>query len=754
MTTMQARAETNIVKVPEREFLELTQAALEPPFEGYVDFYGYHTLAGGWCMAGWTTRQDDLLTRLGRVEVRFERNTIEGEPLLLTFERNDVVGREAVGFLIFLPAPDDGAGRLLSLGLLCRAGTTQYLTPVDTAYQLRDAELLKRLNFIVMGVASGPARDIMDVRLHGRRDQVQTGLIEYYGYHQTAGGWFFTGWVGRSWLETAPPERLLITSDGADVYAATVACLYSRTDLPESAVGVLFFVPGKHDIIGNLKGISLRLGDVTTVMQPVINLPHLREAELGARVKADVGQTRPGPYRDRMANILARRPYAGEDTLDALSPAILLYVDHAFTCGPGGLLLMGWMLAKPEEVREVRVRCGEQVAVLQPQSFVRIERLDVMEGYGKFGFEDSNCGFITYVPDIVQPDMKIYIEVETRRFEIRYRNIPAPAPGGISAIKLLLGAVDVRYGDLVPAFDRVLGPAVEAMNAERLAPRVGRQVTDYGVVPQHPKYSVLVPLFGRLDFVEYQMGLFSARASNADVEYVFVLDDPPKKREAQQLFASVFARFGIPFRAVLLERNLGFAPANNVGMEYCHGEYLVYLNSDVFPGSLDWLERLSARLEAEPGLGAVGPLLQFVDGAVQHRGMYFERLEEYGNLYFCQHVDKGLQYTGAGGMEYFIGITGACMMLRRDLAVRLGGFDETYAIGDFEDSDLCLKIQELGFGCGVDHDVMLYHLERKSQLSGALTWRANLTAYNAWQHERRWAKTIAQKQAQEFKVPA
>jgi len=414
---------------------------------------------------------------------------------------------------------------------------------------------------------------------------------------------------------------------------------------------------------------------------------------------------------------------------------------------------MGWMLAKPEEIREVRIRCGAQTAVLQPQSFIKIERQDVLDSFAKFGYEDPRCGFIAYVPDIMRPDKKLYIEAETQRFEIGYRNIAAPVRGGLNAMKKLLGAVDIRFAELGPAFDRVLGPAIEAINAEHLASRTGRQIVEYGIVPRQAKYSVLVPLYGRLDFVEYQMALFSGRVSNADVEYVFVLDDPPRRREAQHLFTAIYERFRIPFRAVLLERNLGFGPANNAGMEYCHGEYLIYLNSDVFPGSLDWLEQLSARLEADSELGVVGPLLVYEDGAVQHRGMYFERLEEYADWYFCQHFDKGLRYSGPGGMEYFISITGACMMLRRELAVLLGGFDEVYAIGDFEDSDLCLKIQGMGLRCGIDNDVRLFHLERKSQISGALTWRANLTAYNAWQHDRRWAKQIDYKQAHEFKVP-
>jgi GT2 family glycosyltransferase len=281
------------------------------------------------------------------------------------------------------------------------------------------------------------------------------------------------------------------------------------------------------------------------------------------------------------------------------------------------------------------------------------------------------------------------------------------------------------------------------LNRERLASPTGRQILEYGAPPAAPRFSVIVPLHGRLDFVEYQQALFSARPDSSTIEYIYVLDDPAARREAQNLFASVYARFQVPFRAVLLERNIGFAPANNIGMAYAHGEFLVYLNSDIFPGALDWLEQLAAAFASDPSLGVIGPLLLFEDGSIQHRGMYFEQLPEYANWYFCQHHDKGLRPAAGGGLSYVPSITGACMMLPRALAAQIGGFDETYIIGDFEDSDLCLKLHALGYRCAVDPDVYLYHLERKSQLSSATLWRANLTAYNAWEHDRRWAAAIA-----------
>jgi len=88
-------------------------------------------------------------------------------------------------------------------------------------------------------------------------------------------------------------------------------------------------------------------------------------------------------------------------------------------------------------------------------------------------------------------------------------------------------------------------------------------------------------------------------------------------------------------------------------------------------------------------------------------------------------------------------ITAACMMLRRAEADELGGFDEDYVIGDFEDSDLCRRLAARGLGCAVDPAVRLYHLERRSQVGAAQRWRMNMTLYNAWLHQNRWFASSA-----------
>ena len=88
------------------------------------------------------------------------------------------------------------------------------------------------------------------------------------------------------------------------------------------------------------------------------------------------------------------------------------------------------------------------------------------------------------------------------------------------------------------------------------------------------------------------------------------------------------------------------------------------------------------------------------------------------------------------------------VMMPRSLATRIGGFDDGYILGDFEDSDLCLRVQDLGYRCAIDPAVRMFHLERQSQASAAQTWRRNVTLYNAWRHDARWAETIRQREMQ------
>ena len=116
----------------------------------------------------------------------------------------------------------------------------------------------------------------------------------------------------------------------------------------------------------------------------------------------------------------------------------------------------------------------------------------------------------------------------------------------------------------------------------------------------------------------------------------------------------------------------------------------------------------------------------------------YRPLPEYGDWHFVDHPNKGRRPEAGKGVLIAPVITAACLVMKRDIANDLKGFDESFIIGDFEDADLCQRLSQKGLQCAVDTDVVLHHLERQSQNRLSGHWRMNLTLYNAWLHQRRW----------------
>jgi GT2 family glycosyltransferase len=309
---------------------------------------------------------------------------------------------------------------------------------------------------------------------------------------------------------------------------------------------------------------------------------------------------------------------------------------------------------------------------------------------------------------------------------------------GLAATRQALHFELTHLASLDHAFDKALGPAVSALrDALRLRPGAPTRLV-FGAMPPAPLCSVIIPLFGRIDLLEVQLALFSDDAELAGCELIYVLDDPARRHEVADLARSVHARLALPFRLLMLDRNVGFAAASNVGLGEATAGFVCFLNSDVFPEQAGWLGRLIQRLRKDAKLGVVGPRLVYENGSIQHEGMVYEPQAEIGGWMFPLHVNKGRRPAASSGLRRVEAITGACMVMRRKLAAAMGGFDEAFVIGDFEVSDLCRRLAAGGFGCAVDTDVQLVHLERQSQGLEDAVFRRNLTAYNAWVHQRRW----------------
>jgi len=149
-------------------------------------------------------------------------------------------------------------------------------------------------------------------------------------------------------------------------------------------------------------------------------------------------------------------------------------------------------------------------------------------------------------------------------------------------------------------------------------------------------------------------------------------------------------------QVITLNKNYGFAEPNNIGAKVAKGKYLVFLNNDTKVTS-NWLDELVKILQYDKTIVMGQSLLLFQDGTVDSSGDFVDSL---GMAYSKHDVPEK--------MRYILSPRAACMIVRKDAFLDLGGFDESY-FASFEDVELGWKAWLWGFKVMVNPKSIVYH---------------------------------------------
>ncbi|MDP5029225.1 glycosyltransferase family 2 protein [Paraglaciecola sp.] len=271
---------------------------------------------------------------------------------------------------------------------------------------------------------------------------------------------------------------------------------------------------------------------------------------------------------------------------------------------------------------------------------------------------------------------------------------------------------------------------------------IDTDIYTYGDTKTNPTSSVIIPLYGRYDFMRYQLSNFSRFGCLKTAEIIYVVDDPRIAKNVIKVAPELYKLFQIPFKLLLLEKNVGYGRANNIAAQHAVSDNLILLNSDVLPMSSDWDTRLVSYLEQTDNVGLIGVRLLFEDGSIQHDGMAQMELDDFPGLKFNDHPKKGWPLSMVNTPKEFARcdmVTAACVAIKKSLFNKLEGFDSDYLLGDFEDSDLCQKALAHGHSNYIARDIELFHLERQSQnLTEPGDWKFRVTLINAHTFNHKW----------------
>jgi GT2 family glycosyltransferase len=143
------------------------------------------------------------------------------------------------------------------------------------------------------------------------------------------------------------------------------------------------------------------------------------------------------------------------------------------------------------------------------------------------------------------------------------------------------------------------------------------------------------------------------------------------------------------------------------------GDYLLFLNNDTEVLAPGWLGHL-LRLAGHPRVGVAGATLLYPDGTVQHAGAWPRRDGRWIHAYRGERVGAAWPAEAPGDARLVPAVTGACLLLRRELFDALGGFDERLAVAG-NDVDLCRRVRERGLEVAVSRHARLLHYEGLSR---------------------------------------
>jgi GT2 family glycosyltransferase/tetratricopeptide (TPR) repeat protein len=246
-----------------------------------------------------------------------------------------------------------------------------------------------------------------------------------------------------------------------------------------------------------------------------------------------------------------------------------------------------------------------------------------------------------------------------------------------------------------------------------------------------PCISIVIPHLSAPQLGPCLASIFEHGAERS-FEVVVVFDGSPEE-DVQQIQGQYE-----DIRSSVLAESGGFARACNTGARLARGRYLVFLNDDTTV-TAGWLDRLANFVESDPQIAIAGPKLLYPDSdRIQHCGTVFN--EERFGVHIWRHSPA--DFAAAGRPRYYRAITGACIMIERELFLRLGGFDARFhPTGGCEDTDLCFRALRCGRRVAYCPDSVVYHHEGASR--GPVGGSRPDEIYNQKLLRQRWSKFLS-----------
>jgi GT2 family glycosyltransferase len=216
--------------------------------------------------------------------------------------------------------------------------------------------------------------------------------------------------------------------------------------------------------------------------------------------------------------------------------------------------------------------------------------------------------------------------------------------------------------------------------------------TKYALPTEQPLVSIIIPTRDHASALKKCVHSIFEKTDYSAYELI-VLDNESYDPEALEFLAELKKRDGV--RVERIDDAFNYSRLNNRGVELSQGSFVALLNNDVEVINADWLTEMVSRA-MQPKVAMVGARLWYPNGTIQHGGVVL------GAGGIAGHAHAGLRrhepgyFARAHLAQDVSAVTTACALVKREVYLQVGGFDEKLAV-TFNDVDFCLRLREAGY---------------------------------------------------------
>ena len=268
----------------------------------------------------------------------------------------------------------------------------------------------------------------------------------------------------------------------------------------------------------------------------------------------------------------------------------------------------------------------------------------------------------------------------------------------IGGLKGLLRKMEQNYMNLM----QHKSDSVPAVKENVCIPPHFENVPLYLTVPTFSdiKVSIIIPVYN--NFALTKQCVYSIIEHTKNVAYEIIVADDCSTDETKNISTYI--------KNILYSKtsqNMGFLLNCNHAAQHSRGEYILFLNNDTIV--LDgWLNSLVSLMEQDTAIGLAGPKFLSAQGTLQEAGGIIFK-DGSGYNYGRGGNPDNPEYNYQKEVDY---ISGACILLRKKIWNKMGGFDLRFTPCYYEDTDAAFYIRYVeGLKIVYEPQSVVYHLE-------------------------------------------